>query len=64
MDTFEIVFYILKVIGVLLPIVFYGVKLHKELRDARTRKSEPSVRITVAHLDGMETTVEVSIHKS
>lgn len=43
MDTFEIVFYILKVIGVLLPIVFYGVKLHKELRDAHTRKSEPSV---------------------
>lgn len=62
MSILSIVVLILQALGAILGIVLRCYQLHKETRknDDTKEKSEPSVSVRVAHLDGVD--VEISIH--
>lgn len=50
MEALLSVEYILKALGLILPVIFHGYRLFKLVRDDRKKKSEPSVQNTVIHL--------------
>ncbi len=55
MEALVFVEYILRALGLILPVVFHGYRLCKELWHDHKRKSEPSVKATAVHLrDDME----------
>lgn len=60
MDTYSIVIQILKILSLAMPAIYYGYKFWKEIRMDKTKKSEPSVRISMAHCSGVD--IDVSIH--